>query len=164
MNAHPRPVGDIGNRILIDEIFVILQPGVEHGIEPLRFVLIARDDGWNFLRKIAEEHVRLTLHRPGPAHLQHEPLENLAARLHRARQKLAGFFGEIDHDRAGFKDREIILVTVDDCRDAPVGIELEIIGLLLIALAKFQRVHSVGQPQFLEHNRDLPTVRRRGGI
>ena len=45
MDAHPRPMGDIGNGVVVDQKLVIGKPGIEHRIEPARFILGKRTAG-----------------------------------------------------------------------------------------------------------------------
>ena len=50
---------------------------------------------------------------------------------------------------------------IDDRRHAVVGRDRQKLRLELIALGDVDRDHGVGQPALLEHDRDLPAVRRR---
>ena len=47
----------------------------------------------------AQEHVRLTLHRPQAPHLEHEPLDGLGTPLCIRRHQPAGLLGQVDQDR-----------------------------------------------------------------
>jgi len=68
----------------------------------------------------------LTEHRANAAHLEHEPLNSLVAGGRIPRQELAALLGEIDQDRAGFKQRQRLparTVGIEDGRDLAVGTE-----------------------------------------
>ena len=52
-------------------------------------------------------------------------------------------------------------IVIDDGRHAVVRADREELGLELVALADVHRNHAVRQTAFLQHDRDLPAVRRR---
>ena len=132
--AHPRPVRDVGDRIVAGEVLVIRQPRVEHLEQAANLALITVDRVRNALRRVAVEDVRLPHHRPDAAHLEHQPLDHERAAFDVGRQQLPGLLGEIDHDRARLEHREAAVVVIDDRRDAAVRIDLEVPRLLLLAL------------------------------
>src|SRR5439155_368463 len=75
VDAHPRPGRDVGDRVRAGEELVLRKASVEHAVETPGLALIALDRVVDLLGSIAEEDVRLTLHRADAAHLEHEPLD-----------------------------------------------------------------------------------------
>ncbi len=145
----PAPVGDVGDRIVPGQIFVVLQTMVQDLKQPARFALIAIDGRLDLLREIAKEHIRLTHHRTDASDLEEQPLQNQALPLGIGRQQRARLLGQIDHDRPGFEHGEVVGVAVDDGGDAAVGIDRDVPWLLLLALRQGDRADLVGQPQLL---------------
>src|SRR5690606_23704827 len=158
VGPHPRPVRDIGDRVVSGEILVLLEAPVEHLEEAPHLTLVPLDRVRDLLRRIAVEDIGLTHHRPDPAHLEHEPLDDQRASLRIARHQLPGLLREIDQDRARFEDDETVLVVVDDGRDAAVRIELAIPRLLLLLLVEGDRPYLVVAPELLEGDRNLVPV------
>src|SRR5271166_2493631 len=125
ISSHPTPVGDVGDGVVrASQPFALLQAAVEYFEKPTALILIAVDGGLVDLVPIAEENVSLSHHGADATHLEHQPLQGAAPSLLIGRQKPAGFFREINHDRAGLKDGKIVLVTVYDGRDTPIWINL----------------------------------------
>src|SRR5437879_6747800 len=164
VDAHPGPGGDVGDRILAGQELVVAEPRVEHPVEALGLVLVARDGVVDLLRRVAEEDVRLPLHRTDAAHLEHDPLDDRRATLAVGRQETPGLLGQVDQDGARLEDREVALVAVDDGGDAAAGVELQVPGLLLLAVLQADGAHAVGHPQLLEQDGDLPAVRGGRGV
>ena len=96
-------------------------------------------------------------HRPGAAHLPHQPFERPIARLALVRQELARLVGEIDHDRSGLHQGHAIVV-IDDGRDLVVGADLQEIGGELLVIADIDRMRRVGQSELFQQNRDLAAI------
>src|SRR5438270_11585700 len=69
----------------------------------------------------------------------------------------------MDQDRARLEDRQwpLIEIMIDDRRHPVVGADLEELRLELVALADIDRDRAVFEAAFLEHDRDLPAIRRR---
>ncbi|GCC48828.1 hypothetical protein chiPu_0032996 [Chiloscyllium punctatum] len=107
----------------------------------------------------------LTEHRPEAAHLPHHPLDDVRPRTQLPRQEAAGLVGEIDQDRAGLEHRErtaaVGWLMVDDRGDPVVRADRQEFRPKLLAGADVHRDHRVREPQFLQHDRNLPAVRRR---
>src|SRR3546814_8084115 len=68
VRSDPGPGRDVGDAELVHEVFAILQPFVEDGIEAPGLRLIAVGDGRKLLGKIAEKHAGLALHRRSEEH------------------------------------------------------------------------------------------------
>ncbi len=101
---------------------------------------------------------------PRLAICQIQPLLDLDAAALVPRIESAGLAAEILQDRAGLEDRDrpaARTVVIDDRRHAVVGRDRQEFRLELIAARDVDRDHGVGQPAFLEHDRDLEAVRRR---
>src|SRR5262249_54211690 len=71
--------------------------------------------------------------------------------------------GQVDEDRARLEDGERTArdVVVDDGRDLLVRVERGVARRQLLLLAEVDRDHPVRQSRLLEHDGDLPSVRRR---
>src|SRR6185437_10744303 len=69
VDADPRPGGDVGDRVVAGQELTLGEARVQHAIETLRLALVALDRVVDLLRGVAEEDVRLSLHRPDAAHL-----------------------------------------------------------------------------------------------
>src|SRR5262245_55608432 len=164
VDAHPRPVRDVGDRVLAGQPLALPEAPVEHLEEAARLVLVAVDRRLDLLREVAVEDVGLPHHRPDAAHLEHEPLDRARAALAVLRQQAPGLLGQVDQDRAGLEDREIALVPVDGGGNPPVRVDGEEPGLLLLELGQVDRVHLVGEAELLEGDRGFPAVRRRRGV
>ena len=80
------------------------------------------------------EEPELAEHRADAAHLEHQPLDHARAAFDVGRHELAGLLGEIDHDRAGLEDGEVVRIVIDDRGDAAVRIDREVPGLFLLVL------------------------------
>src|SRR5690606_20759380 len=161
IRADPRPMRDIGDRVVAREVLVVLEPLVEHLEETAHLALITFDRVRDLLGRVAVEHVGLAHHRPDAAHLEHEPLDHARASLRIRRHQLSGLLGEVDQNRARLEHDEVVLVVVDDRRNAAVRIQLEVPRFLLLFLLERDRTHRVREPELLESDRDLVSVRRR---
>src|SRR5665213_61875 len=162
----PGKAGDVGNRIVAGDVSAgLAKLRIEHPIKPGRLVAIARDGVGNFLLRIEREMAVLAEHRTKPAHLPHQPLRDLGSAAHVLREKSAGLVGEINQDRARFKNRKwpsaIGRRMIYDGRNAIVRTDRQKIGLELVAGPDVHGKHGVGNADFLEHDRDFPAVRRR---
>src|SRR5688572_31683107 len=76
---HPGVDRHVGNRILRREVLILRQVLVHHPVEALRLVAVALAAVGDLVLFRAHEMVRLAEHRPDPAHLEHEPLQNLVS-------------------------------------------------------------------------------------
>ncbi len=72
--------------------------------EPRRLGHVAIDRVGNFLGRDVGEVIGLPDHRPDIRHLPHQPLQYLGAAGIRSGQKLAGFFREMNQNRARLED------------------------------------------------------------
>src|SRR4029453_9012064 len=82
-------------------------------------------------------------------------------------QELAGLLAEIEQDRARFEDADRLSARgagIDERGDLLVRTDLEEVGRHLLALADVHRDYLVGQPHFLQRDRDLAAVRRVPGV
>jgi hypothetical protein len=75
------------------------------------------------------------------------------------RQCASPLDGQVHHDGARL-EHGLAGVAVDDRRDPIVWRDLEERRLELLVLVDVDRVHRIGQRQFLEQDRDLAAVRR----
>ena len=144
-----------------------MKPRVQNLEQPAALIDIALDrEGVLFAvrRGDALEVHRLAHHRADAAHLKHQPLQRFRPRLGVRRQETAVFFGEIPKDRAGFEHGEVAVRPVDDGRNAPVRIELQIVGRFLFALGEIDEDEVVGNLRLLKEDHRLVPVHRRGGV
>src|SRR3546814_17071762 len=72
--THPRPARDVGNRIVLGEIFGLRQKMLEHVQQPYRFVAITLQRIVDRRRAIAHDVMRTHVHRPHYRPLQSPPL------------------------------------------------------------------------------------------
>ena len=107
--------------------------------------------------------VDLAEHGTGSAHLPHQPFDDAIAAFAGFGQQLASLVREIDQNGARFHKGDVG-ISVDDCRDAVVGSDLEEIGCELLIFGNIDRVRSVGQAQFFERDGNLAAVGSRPGI
>src|SRR5437667_281672 len=104
----------------------------------------------------------------GPAllygRLPGDPLEHLVPAADVARQEPARLLGEVLENRGALEDRQRIAaarrIVVDDRRHAVVRREPQEARRELLAPADVHRLHGVREAALLEHNADLPAVRR----
>ena len=162
-SRHPRPDGDVGDRIPVGDVFVLGEPAVEHAVEPVRFLEIALFRVRRLALVVFHEVMHLAEHRAGAAHLPHQPFEHAIMRFACFRQKLAGLVGEIDEDRAGFHQADAG-VAIDDRGDAIIRADLQKFRLELLVLADVDRMHRVRQLHLLERDGGLAAVGRRPGV
>ena len=157
---------DVGNRVVANQKLPVREALFEHPIQTLGFGLIALDGVGNLFWCVAEKHVGLPLHGPDTAHLEHQPLHHLRTGQRLAGQKATVLFGEVQQNGARFEHRKAaaaiagvgIDLAVNDGRDAPVGVELQVVRQFLIALRQADRMHGKGHSQLLEHDRGLPAI------
>ena len=72
------------------------------------------------------------------------------------------FRSQIHQDRAGFEYRRLAAIFMIDNRwDPAIGADLDKAGRELFALVDIDRDHSVIEPAFLKHDRNLLPVGRR---
>src|SRR3954447_6723071 len=103
----PGKAGDVRDRIISRDV----SPGfselrVEYAIKPRRLVAIAFDGVGDLLRRVEREMAVLAEHGTEPAHLPHQPLDDLGAGAQFIWEKAAGLVGEIDQDGAGLEYRK----------------------------------------------------------
>jgi hypothetical protein len=140
---------------------------VENPVEPMRLRREALLGGLREALVEAQEEMRLSQNRPEAAHLPHQPLHDLGPFCDIGRQEPAAAFGQIDHDRTGFENRQARVVTrvvIDDGRDLVVGRYLQKFGRMLLVVADIDRDNLVGQVELFEHDGNLAAVRRAPGI
>src|SRR5262249_28277648 len=99
------------------------------------------------------------------SHLPDYPLRDLVFAAHILRPEPPFLFGEIHHDGAGFENADrcaaTLRVVVDQYRHAVVGIDLQKVGLELVAPPDIAGDEIVIETQFFEQNGDLFPVGRR---
>ncbi len=125
INAHPGPGGNVGDAVLIRQIFVVGQMAVEHLEQATPLLLITLDGGGDLLRKVAIEDVGLPHHGPDPAHLEHQPLDGLRAAFGIGGQQLARFLRQIDEDGPRLEHGEIVVIPVNNGWNAAIGVDGE---------------------------------------
>ena len=64
---------------------------------------------------------------------------------------------EIEEDRVRLPEHEVSVLVVDDRRDAPVRVVVDVRGLLLLLLAEVEINRLVGQSELFENDRDFPS-------
>src|SRR5579863_5264417 len=155
--ADPREHRHVG-----DGVRLAHQPAttVELVIEDLKHaarladVAIARPLVLEVLAGELVEEADLSKHRSHSAHLEHEPLNRLAARARILRQKPAGFFREVEEDRAGLKQRQWPCARapwVDDRGNLAVGIQRAKLRRSLVVGVEVNEMRLIGEAGFLEH-------------
>ena len=141
-----------------EHVFLLGQARVENGVMALRLVHVAIDGVFDFFRRVIAEMHRLAGERPDAGGDEHQPRQQFAARLVAVgRQEFSGLLGEIKQDRVRVEHGG---VAVDDRRHLGVRIDRQIFRLVLLAFAGVDRDRLVGQPGFLEHERDLHRIGR----
>jgi hypothetical protein len=92
-------------------------------------------------------------------------LHHLQTRPHIPRHELSGLLRQIDQDGAAFEYRHRLAAigrrAIDDRRHPAVGAEFQEFRLVLIATAQLHRMDGIKQAAFLQHDGDLPAIRRR---
>src|SRR3546814_20407977 len=77
--------------------------------------------------RIAEEMMRLAVHRPVPGDLPDQPFQHLPARRATGGQKLSALVGQIEQHRTGFEDRDGLVREVrrliDEDGQLAIGVE-----------------------------------------
>src|SRR2546425_2609540 len=166
--AQPRHDRHVGDAVFAAGYpLAVLQLLFNHPVKPVGLVLVAVDRVFDLLGRVLQEMVRLPEHRADVSHLEHGPLHHLPAIAQVARQELAGLGGEVEEHRARLGERERFparAFLVDHRRDLVVRRDGEELRPELVARTDIDRVHSVRQPGFLEHDVDLVAVRGRPGI
>ena len=78
------------------------------------------------------------------------------------RQEAAVLLGEVLQDRAGLEDDDTadMLVTIDERRDLPVGVHLEVAGAILFPVSNVDEVQVVRDLELGQKNGGLSPVRR----
>ena len=159
----PRPCGDIGHRVVVDQVLVAGEPLVEHAVEALRLGEVAFLGVSAFSLVEPDEMMDLAEHRADTAHLPHQPLHRPPAGLVLGRHQHAGLLGEIEQDRARLHHRHPV-VMVDDGGDLVVRAYGDEVRAMLVALGDVDRMRRVRQPDLLQHDRDLAAVRCGPGV
>src|SRR5205807_6421930 len=117
--------------------------------------------------RVIDEVAELAGHRAEIADLPEQPFQHFLAGPLALRHELPAPLSEVDQDRTGFEDRQRPVaklawcVVIDDRRHPVVRADLEELRLELVAPADIDRDHPVFEAAFLEHDRDLPAIRRR---
>ena len=137
---------------------------VEHAVKPLGFLAVSLDGVGDLLGRVLAEMVVLTEHRPEPRHLPMEPLQRFVALPPLLREEAPDLVGQVFKDGARFEERQwraaVRRLVVKDGRDAVVGCHLEELGRELFATTDIDRLDLVGEPRFLQEDRDLVAVGR----
>src|SRR5438552_9923835 len=101
------------------------------------------------------------------ADLPKQPFQTLLTATPVLRHETPRSFGQMDQDGARLKDSNrpitklLWSVVIDDCRHSVVGTDRQELGLELVAAPDIHRDHPMFEAAFLEHDGDLPPVRRR---
>ena len=164
VDAHPAPVGDIGDAVFVAQKFAALELPFQHFEQAPAFVVVALDGRWKFFREIAIEHVRLAHHRPDAGHLEHQPLRDSRLAFFVLGQQLAGFARQVEQDGAAFEYGEVAVGAVHDGGNAAVGIQTHELGLFLVAFAQVDAVDGIRQADFLQEHGYFPAVGRGRGV
>ena len=106
VGAHPRPVGDVGDRVVAGEVLVARELAVEHLEQATRLALVAVDRVGDPLRRVLGEVMVLPGHRAEPAHLPEQPLQRLDPAAQVGGNELPGLVGEVEQDRPGLEHRQ----------------------------------------------------------
>ena len=166
--AHPAIAGDVRNGIgVTGEEGVVRQLAVSHAVETAGLLSIAFLCVRDLLRRVLHEVVVLTEHGANPTHLPHKPLVDDAALAVVLPVELATLLREVDQDRPAFEQGQRLAVrtiVIDNCGNAVVRGNGEELWPVLLALADVDRMGSVFQPGFFEHNLGFPPVGGRRGI
>ena len=162
----PGKAGDVRNRIISRDV----SPGfselrVEYAIKPRRLIAIAFDGVGDLLRRVECEMTVLAEHGTEPAHLPHQPLHDFGAGAQFIWEKAAGLVGEVNQDGAGLEYRKRLTAiggrAVNDRRNPIVRADRQKIRLELFAGPDVDGDDRVGNPEFFQHDRNFPAVRRR---
>ena len=105
----------------------------------------------------------LAEHRTHAAHLHHQPFEHFPSGSPRLRHELPGLLGQIDQNGARLHQTDA-LILIDDRRDLVVRTDFQEIRFELLLFPDVDPDGVVGQPEFLKHDGDLPSVRCRPRI
>src|SRR5713101_99360 len=103
--------------------------------------------------------IGLAKHRANIGHLPHQPFEHFGAPRIPSGQKFSGLFRQMDKNCARLEDRDFF-VFVHYRWNFAVRTNLYKLGFELLTLANIDRMNLILEPAFLEHDRDLPSVRR----
>jgi len=121
-----------------------------------RLELVAVDGVGDLLRRVVLEVHVLAGEGPDAGGDEHQPRQHRPA-LRRGvrRQELAGLLGEVEHDGVAVEHHH---VAIHDRGHLGVGIDREVLGLVLRALARIYGNRLVGEPHLLEAQRHLHRV------
>ena len=112
----------------------------------------------------AEQPDEGTRHSPLPGRLEEEPLEEselVVLVRHAELVLLVVLLDEVEEDRVGLPDNEVVVLVVHKRRDTPVRVQLRVLRRLLLALAEVEVNALVGEPELLKDERDFPVNSRR---
>ena len=163
ITARPTHASHVGNRIGARQEFAICEALVHHPEKPMRLITVALHRIRELLGRIVAEMIVLAEHGTEPAHLPHQPLLDLDAATLILGIELSGLATEVKQNgaRLEYRDRSTVRTFgIDDRRHAVVGRDCEKFRVELIALPDIDEMQLVREPAFLEHDRDLPPVRR----
>ena len=164
--AHPGEDGHVGNGVgIAHHPGLVAQVLIQHPQEALGLVHIAVARAFVFKVFAGKfmEKAQLPQHRPQAAHLPHQPLQRGVALGRVGREKLPGFFGQINQDGPRFKQRQRLAaraVGVEDGGDFVVGIERQKRRVKLVVVLKADGVRLVGQAHFFQRNRHFHAIGR----
>ena len=108
--------------------------------------------------------IDLARHGPNAAHLEPEPGEHPLPLGATKKQKTAGLFRKIDHDRAGFENRQSIAIKVCDGGNGFIRTDLEKPGFLLNHPGEVDCTRLIGTSRLFKDDRRRPTIRCRRRI
>src|SRR3990167_10317309 len=146
-DVYPRPVMErnpgvrshIRNGVKIPGYeFILPEARVEHRVEPFRLALVTAYGVFDLFRRVPEENVGLSLHRPYAGHLEHEPLYHCRAPLDVPGQELARLFREVYQYSARLEHGEIVVIVVDYGGYSAVRVYLQIPVLPLLELPQME--------------------------
>ena len=164
---HPRIGRDVGDRIFLGKVLVSCQARIKHAVQAVFFFGVAVDCVRHRFLGRAQEMVHLSEHRPDAAHLEHQPLQRVVFQAVGFRQQLAGLARQINEYRARLHHRvrlAVGAVGIDQRRNLAVGTDGDELGCELVVLADIDRVGTIRQPGFFEHDGNLAPVGRGPGI
>src|SRR5262245_7597671 len=161
--ARPREGRDVGDGVLVTaEKLGLAEPLLQHLVEPLQLRGVACLPVLAAGRREHLEMSPLAEHRADARHLDHQPLDDLVFFRGILRQELPGLLGKVEQDRARLEHRVWLsarALVIDDGGNLVVRIDLQELGLVLLARPDVDEVLLVGQPGLFEHDVDLLHVR-----
>ena len=136
---------------------------IHHLVQAVHFIGVAINGVLLLFFGVSTKMSGLPEHRPDATHLKHQPLQRGVFRSGFVGQKLAGFLRQINQNRTGFIQGEWPVagaVTINDCRNFIVWVDLQELRFELIARARVNRMHSIRQAGFFQHDMNFAAIGR----